>query len=109
MVILLTLSPMVVSMPAKRGKGNHASAPDAAQEQTPPERHAAMTWAQRLKRVFHIDIQTCQACGGAVRIIACIEAPVVIEQILTHLGNQSATAQAPRLPPCRAPPPELFH
>ena len=56
--------------PAKRGKGNHASAPDAAQEQTPPERHAAMTWAQRLKRVFHIDIQTCQACGRAVRIMA---------------------------------------
>ncbi len=55
----------------------------------------AITWVQRLKRVFHIDIETCQACGGAVRIIACIEAPVVIEQILTHLGNQSATAQAP--------------
>ena len=54
--------------PAKRGKGNHASAPDAAQEQTPPEPHAAMS----LKRVFHIDIQTCQGCGGTVRIIACI-------------------------------------
>ena len=95
--------------PAKRGKGNHASAADAAQEQTPPEPHAAMTWAQRLKRVFHIDIQTCQACGGAVRIIACIEDPVVIAQILTHLGNRSATAQAPRLPPCRAPPLDLLH
>ena len=26
--------------------------------------------AQRLKRVFGIDIETCPACGGAVRIIA---------------------------------------
>jgi rRNA maturation protein Nop10 len=28
-----------------------------------------MTWAQRLKRVFGIDIETCPACGGAVRIM----------------------------------------
>jgi len=31
-----------------------------------------MTWAQRLKRVFRIDIETCEYCGGAVRIIAGI-------------------------------------
>ena len=29
-------------------------------------------WAQRLKRVFGIDIETCRACGGVMRIIACI-------------------------------------
>jgi hypothetical protein len=28
-----------------------------------------MTWAQCLKRVFGMDIETCPACGGAVRII----------------------------------------
>ena len=49
-----------------------------------------MTWAQCFKRVFGIDIQTCPACGGAVRIIAetsnrCIEDPEVIEKILAHL------------------------
>ena len=32
---------------------------------------------QRLNRVFGIDIATCPACGGAVRIIACIEDPVI--------------------------------
>jgi len=37
-----------------------------------------MTWAQRLERVFGVDIQTCAACGGAVRIIACIEDPQVM-------------------------------
>jgi len=31
-----------------------------------------MNWAQRLKRVFRIDIETCEYRGGAVRIIASI-------------------------------------
>ena len=38
-----------------------------------------MTWAQRLKRVFRIGTETCSHCGGAVKIIACIEDPAVIE------------------------------
>ena len=42
----------------------------------------AITWAKRLKRVFHIDIETCSECGGAVKVIACIEDPVVIRKIL---------------------------
>ena len=61
-----------------------------------------MTWAQRLKRVLGIDIQTCAACGGAVRIIACIEDPEVIEKILAHLDKK--TTESPGWPPpCRAP------
>ena len=55
---------------AARGKGNKAKGSD--EPQTPAERRAAMTWAQRLKRVFRIDIETCRECGGAVRILACI-------------------------------------
>ena len=67
---------------------------------------ALKTWAQRLKRVFGIgiDIETCQACGGAVRIIASIEDPEVIEKILTHLDTKGAASEASRRPPCRAPP-----
>lgn len=38
----------------------------------------AMSWAQRLKRVFAIDIETCRQCGGRLRVIASIEAPAVI-------------------------------
>ena len=72
-------------------------------------RRAAMTWAQRLKRVFGIDIKTCPACGGVMRIIACIEDPEVIANILAHLQTQGAEPQARRRPPCRAPPQrELF-
>jgi hypothetical protein len=44
--------------------------------------------AQRLKRVFNIDIETCGECGGPVKVIACIEDPVVIEKILTHLQEK---------------------
>ena len=52
------------------------------------------TWAQRLKRVFGIDIETCSACGGAVRIVACIEDAEAIEQLLTHLDKKAADPQA---------------
>jgi hypothetical protein len=48
-------------------------------DKTPAERHASMTWMQRLKRVFNIDIETCERCAGHVGIIASIEDPSVIE------------------------------
>ena len=53
---------------------------------------------RRLKRVFNIDIETCPACGGAMKVIACIEDPVVIKQILDHLEHK-AVASEPRAPP----------
>ena len=40
---------------------------------SPAEHHTAMTWAQRLKRVFNIENEICARCGGSVRVIACIE------------------------------------
>ena len=101
--------------PAQRGTGKKAKATQQPPDPTPAERRAwprpasrpvpgltfSMTWAQRLKRVFNIDIETCSECGGAVKIIASIEDPAVIKQILAHLAEKAATAQ---LPPCRAPP-----
>ena len=38
------------------------------------------------------------------RIIACIEDPVVIEKIFTHLHEKGASAEAFRRPPSRTPP-----
>jgi hypothetical protein len=58
----------------------------------------AMTWAQRLKRVFNIDIETCRECGGAVKGVACIEEPVVIKKILTHLQGTRHSNPAYRRP-----------
>jgi len=100
--------------PAKRGKGKQAKTPKETQQQTPAEQRASMTWAQRLKRVFNIDIETCSECGGAVKIIACIEDPVVIAKILSHLEGKAASARQGSagqglLPESRAPPqPDLF-
>ena len=94
--------------PGRRGRGNKPKATDEGQAQTPAERRAAMTWAQRLKRVFNIDIETCRECGGAVRIIACIEDPVVIDKILTHLQEKLTPVPAGLRPESRAPPSDLF-
>jgi pyruvate/2-oxoglutarate dehydrogenase complex dihydrolipoamide acyltransferase (E2) component len=89
---------------AHRGKGASARAAAETDERTAAERRASMTWAQRLKRVFGIDIETCAVCGGVMRIIACIEDALVIEKILAHLDAKAAAAQAARPPPSRAPP-----
>ncbi|HCI2555410.1 TPA: IS91 family transposase, partial [Pseudomonas aeruginosa] len=86
--------------PAHRGKGNPNRR--ASPEVKPPgARRAAMSWAQRLKRVFDIDIATCEACGGEVRIIATIEDPAVIRSILDHLEKTGAMPQAYQLPAAR--------
>ena len=43
-----------------------------------------MSWARLLKRVFDIDVEHCPNCGGALKIIAAIEDPPVIDKILSH-------------------------
>jgi hypothetical protein len=64
-----------------------------------------MTWAERRKRVFNIDITICSRCGGAVSIIACIEDPLIIKKTLAHLdANSGAPATVYQLPEPRAPP-----
>ena len=40
-----------------------------------------MRWAQRLKRVFNIDVSICENCVGEVKIIASIEDQAVIDKI----------------------------
>ena len=60
--------------------------------------------AQRLKRIFRIDVETCQACGGAMKIIASIEDPVVTGKILAHLEQATPVREGLRLPAPRAPP-----
>ena len=95
--------------PASRGKGNMRQENSKTDDCVPANRHAAMTWAQRLKRVFNIDISTCDACGGAVKIIASIEDPVVIKQILAYLERKAEPKEFNPLPESRAPPqPDLF-
>jgi len=58
-----------------------------------------MTWAQRLKRVFAIEIEKCEKCGGKLKIMACIEDPDVIEKIPKHLGLDEESQVRNRSPP----------
>ena len=91
-------------VPAKRGQGKRVKSECEAPDQTSAEKRASMTWAQRLKRVFNIDIETCSECGGDVKIIASIEDPVVIRKILAHLDQTVSLQQVTCLPESRAPP-----
>ena len=93
--------------PAKRGKG--AKRLPNKEVASPAERHAAMTWAQRLKRVFSVDIEVCGRCGGSLKVIACIEDQDIIDRILAHLREKEQEAPALPLlvPPTRAPPATL--
>jgi hypothetical protein len=61
-----------------------------------------IAWARLLKRVFNIDVEICPKCQGKLKIIAAIEDPKVIKQILNHMGLPSS---APSLLPARGPPP----
>ena len=63
-----------------------------------------MSWAQRLKRVFGIDVSTCVHCGGAVRIVASIEDPAAIRAILGHFEKHGAMEEAHDRPRPRGPP-----
>jgi rRNA maturation endonuclease Nob1 len=40
-----------------------------------------MSWAQRLKRVFNIDVSICPQCGGEAKVIACFEDQPIIDKI----------------------------
>ena len=87
--------------PAGRGRGKRVA---AQPEKSTIERHVAMSWAQRLKRVFGIDVESCVRCGKAVKVIACIEEPVLIERILAHVRGKAGSDTAARGPPSTGPP-----
>jgi len=43
-------------------------------------------------------VETCRVCGGAAKVIACIEDPAVISKILNHLQQQSPLDSGIRIP-----------
>ena len=66
-----------------------------------------MTCMQRLKRVFGIDIETCERCGGKVKVMAMasIEDPALIAPILKHLKRKEALKAD--IQPRERPPPVM--
>jgi hypothetical protein len=80
-----------------KGKEESKMFKTAGQSANQDELVAPLTWAQRLKRVFNIDITLCPLCGGTMRVIADITHPDIIQKILDHIEaqpppNQPATA-----------------
>lgn len=57
-------------------------------------------WADLMRRAFEIDVLACPRCGGRMRLVATIEDPRVIRQILARLGLP-AEVPPPRPPPAR--------
>jgi hypothetical protein len=69
---------------------------------------APLTWAQRLKRVFEIDITLCPLCGGQLRVIADITDPDVIRKILDHVNSRAPPRRPPRRAESHQTPPDLL-
>ncbi|CAD5254103.1 transposase (fragment) [Alteromonas sp. 38] len=86
---------------SQRGKNSPRLA-EHLKDSDKPYHARSMSWAQRLKRVFNIDITVCEACEKSnVKIIACITAPSVTYKILMHLDKLDSLITANT---CRAPP-----
>ena len=68
-----------------KGEGNDRTHSAAEETANKDELVAPLTWAQRLKRVFNIDITLCPLCGSSMRVIADITDPDVIQRIIDHI------------------------
>ena len=89
--------------PAGRGPGGKGAKHDGEAPAVP--KHVAMSWAQRLKRVLAIEIDTCARFQGRLRVIASIEEPELIARILAHRERSLDRAKPEHLPmAARAPP-----
>jgi hypothetical protein len=58
-------------------------------------------WAELLRRIFEVDPLACPRCGQAMRIVAFITEPQIIDRILEHLRRTAPTRPRPRAPPRR--------
>ena len=84
-----------------------AGAPVEDPPTTPPSRPArAKRWAELLARVFGLDLQACQDCGGPMKIVASILEPTAVRTILTYLGLPD---KPPDLAPARIPEQNQFN
>ena len=57
----------------------------AATESFRPASRRRLDWASLLKRVFATDVLVCDACGGAMRILAILPDGDASRAILEHL------------------------
>ena len=82
------LRKLIVPKSTKRVRGKEDRRTHNSVEEAANELIAPLSWAQRLKRVFNIDIALCPLCGGTMRVIADITDPDIIQKILDHIAAQ---------------------
>lgn len=51
-----------------------------------------MSWAQRLKRVFAVEIENCAGCGERLKVIASIEDEQLIAKVRRYLEGAAGAA-----------------
>jgi hypothetical protein len=96
---------------SQRGKNSPKLVNQENYQSDKPYHARAMSWAQRFKRVFNIDITECeQYQKHNVTIIACIIDAVVIQKILALFDKKHPPSAQIKtiLPPMRAPPQQDF-
>jgi len=71
-----------------------ATSPDSLAEQVRVPSPSRIAWARLLARVFAIDVERCQRCGGPMRVVAAV---TDVDEIAAHL-------QGARAPPVPSPP-----
>ena len=67
-----------------------------------PKKHASKKWRERIKKVWEVEPLICPKCGKPMRVIALIDDPGVIFEILSYLGLWDSVNAQTR---SRAPPP----
>jgi len=70
-----------------------AAAPEPAAD-GPALRARRRRWAELLRRVFRVEVESCVRCGGAARLLAFLTEPAVVRRILTHLDRRGIDARA---------------
>ena len=91
---------------AAQGKAVEPAASEAEPSTEPlpdvPElRVRRLRWAQRLQRVFGLEILKCAKCGGKREVLAFIVRRCELKRICAHLGYPT---KAPAIAPARPPP-----
>jgi hypothetical protein len=96
---------------SQRGKNSPKRVNKEHSQSDKPYHARSMSWPQRLRRVFNIDITECEKCQRHnVSVIACITDVFVINKILAHLDKKYPSSPQTKtlLPPMRTSPQQDF-
>jgi len=66
-----------------------------------PKKHASKKWRELIKKVWEVDPMMCPKCGKPMKVIALIDEPGAIFEILSYLGLWDPVNEQvrPRAPP----------